>query len=353
MPLATRGRPAWEQSRKKDSANISMAKMQLEGSRRQEGQTSVLGMTSETAFYDLDALRDNLSTPFFQSDDESFKFTSVQQLFMQPHQIFLFENGKRCAEDKPGDQCHFPESPASCRTVRFESFRKAVSKADGEASFAKPGTDPCSADASTEDDSSSMTSQTTSPSPHNSAMFPPLASFQPMTQQLLEDHQIGCITPQRASSGDDYEQRYCSNFGAMQKTSVTTTSGSARGSFGSDYEKRNWSNFAAMQERPVTPSVSPIATGTFRSAATMASQAPRSSQLGSAGSSPKSTFLPDDDIWGALGILPKSTFGDWAVYEDHAGEYYVKVSTKQRFDQPTAELVQSYRACKEAGLVLP
>lgn len=52
------------------------------------------------------------------------------------------------------------------------------------------------------------------------------------------------------------------------------------------------------------------------------------------------------------GPMPKSAFGDWAVFDGVAGEYFVKVSTGEQFAQPTPELVAAYKAHKEAGLII-
>jgi hypothetical protein len=41
--------------------------------------------------------------------------------------------------------------------------------------------------------------------------------------------------------------------------------------------------------------------------------------------------------------VQKMAFGDWAVYQDELGEFYIHVPTGQQFEQPPPELVQAYQ----------
>jgi len=45
----------------------------------------------------------------------------------------------------------------------------------------------------------------------------------------------------------------------------------------------------------------------------------------------------------------KLTLGDWAVYEDQQGEFYVNISTGQQFDKPPQALLQAYQAAVSSG----
>jgi hypothetical protein len=51
------------------------------------------------------------------------------------------------------------------------------------------------------------------------------------------------------------------------------------------------------------------------------------------------------------GARKKLAFGEWIVYEDQMGDFFVHVPTSRQFERPPEEMVRSYQAYKAAGLI--
>jgi hypothetical protein len=51
------------------------------------------------------------------------------------------------------------------------------------------------------------------------------------------------------------------------------------------------------------------------------------------------------------GSRKKLAFGDWVVYEDQMGDFFVHTPTGRQFDKPPEEMVRSYQAYNSAGLI--